>query len=153
MSGGTLIALAADEIVMDEHAVLGPVDPQIDGLPAVSLLKLLKIKPVAEISDRSMLRADVAEKALRQVRQSLYFLMVDGYGEETATRIGSLLVEGYWTHDYPLTFEELEAMGLKVRNKLPVAIYKLMALFPQPLQKQRSVTYLPEHRKKPEEND
>lgn len=27
MSGGTLIALAADEIVMSPHAVLGPVDP------------------------------------------------------------------------------------------------------------------------------
>ena len=29
MSGGTLIALAADEIVMCEHSVLGPVDPQL----------------------------------------------------------------------------------------------------------------------------
>ena len=96
-----------------------------------------------------MLRADVAEKALRQVRQSLYHLMADRYGEEAATRISRLLVEGYWTHDYPLTFEELKAMGLKVRNQLPVAIYKLMALFPQPLKRQRSVTYLPERREKP----
>jgi ClpP class serine protease len=31
MSGGTLIALAANEIVMDTNAVLGPVDPQIGG--------------------------------------------------------------------------------------------------------------------------
>ena len=29
MSGGTLIALAADEIIMDPYAVLGPVDPQL----------------------------------------------------------------------------------------------------------------------------
>src|SRR6202047_3283121 len=29
MSGGTLIALAADEIVMSRHAVLGPIDPQL----------------------------------------------------------------------------------------------------------------------------
>src|SRR5437879_2614723 len=34
MSGGTLIALTADEIVMDPNAVLGPVDPQIGGVPA-----------------------------------------------------------------------------------------------------------------------
>ena len=27
MAGGTLIALAADEIVMCEHSVLGPIDP------------------------------------------------------------------------------------------------------------------------------
>jgi ClpP class serine protease len=38
MSGGTLIALAADEIVMDRNAVLGPVDPQIGELPAASIL-------------------------------------------------------------------------------------------------------------------
>jgi len=34
MSGGTLIALTADEIVMDPNAVLGPVDPQIGNMPA-----------------------------------------------------------------------------------------------------------------------
>jgi ClpP class serine protease len=33
MSGGTLIALAADEIVMGEFSVLGPIDPQILALP------------------------------------------------------------------------------------------------------------------------
>ncbi|HET9002092.1 MAG TPA: hypothetical protein VFP86_20825, partial [bacterium] len=36
MSGGTLVALAADEIVMDPHGVLGPVDPQLGNHPAVS---------------------------------------------------------------------------------------------------------------------
>ncbi|MDP1808409.1 MAG: ATP-dependent Clp protease proteolytic subunit, partial [Actinomycetota bacterium] len=47
MSGGTLIALAADEIVMDDDAVLGPVDPVIAGsawtsYPAVSIRAALK---------------------------------------------------------------------------------------------------------------
>lgn len=149
MSGGTLIALAADEIVMDEHAALGPVDPQIEGLPAVSLTKLIHDKPISEISDRAMILADVAAKAIQQVRQAVFNLLVDNYGEEKASRIGSLLAEGYWTHDYPLTYEEIEAMGLNVRSKLPVEIYKLMNLFPQPIRQQRSVTYLPERRKKP----
>src|SRR6267142_1702562 len=44
MSGGTLIALAADEIVMSEHAVLGPVDPQLGQQPAASILKVLHQK-------------------------------------------------------------------------------------------------------------
>lgn len=39
MSGGTLIALAADEIVLGEFSVLGPIDPQMAGLPAASLVK------------------------------------------------------------------------------------------------------------------
>ncbi len=149
MSGGTLIALAADEIVMDEHAALGPVDPQIEGLPAVSLTKLIREKPISEISDRAMILADVATKAIQQVRQVVFNLLVNNYGEEKASRIGSLLAEGYWTHDYPLTYEEIEAMGLNVRSKLPVEIYKLMNLFPQPIRQQRSVTYLPERREKP----
>ena len=38
MSGGTLIALAADEIVIDTHAVLGPVDPQLGQYAAASIL-------------------------------------------------------------------------------------------------------------------
>ena len=38
MSGGTLIALAANEIVLGEFSVLGPIDPQIAGLPAASIV-------------------------------------------------------------------------------------------------------------------
>src|SRR5437879_9107012 len=44
MSGGTLIALAADEIVMDPNAVLGPVDPQVGQSPAASILSVLQRK-------------------------------------------------------------------------------------------------------------
>src|ERR1700730_13465621 len=39
MSAGTLIALAADEIVMCSHSVLGPIDPQIGQSPAASIIK------------------------------------------------------------------------------------------------------------------
>src|SRR5207244_3355657 len=45
MSGGALIALAGDEIVMDPNAVLGPVDPQLGNqqaaFPAASILRAL----------------------------------------------------------------------------------------------------------------
>ena len=42
MSGGTLIALAADEIVMCRHSVLGPIDPQLGQSPAASILKVVE---------------------------------------------------------------------------------------------------------------
>jgi ClpP class serine protease len=42
MSGGTLISMAADEIVMDSHAALGPVDPQLGQYPAASILAALE---------------------------------------------------------------------------------------------------------------
>src|SRR5437764_449622 len=53
MSGGTLIALAADQIVMSEHAVLGPVDPQLGQFPAASLLKVVRAKPIAKVEDET----------------------------------------------------------------------------------------------------
>src|SRR5436190_23628592 len=75
MSGGTLIALAASEIVMSEYAVLGPVDPQLGQYPAASILKAVAKKPVAEIDDNTLILADQAEKALSQVRESVRELL------------------------------------------------------------------------------
>jgi membrane-bound ClpP family serine protease len=45
MSGGTLIALAADEMVLSRYAVLGPVDPQLGKYPAASILRAIAKKP------------------------------------------------------------------------------------------------------------
>jgi hypothetical protein len=67
MSGGTLTALAADEIVMSSHAVLGPIDPQLEQSPAVSLIKVVEEKPLAKIEDQTLIMADVGRKAIAQV--------------------------------------------------------------------------------------
>src|SRR5229473_1068582 len=75
MSGGTLIALAADEIVMCEHAVLGPVDPQLGEYPAASILKAAHQKPIAEVDDKTLILADQAEKAIAQMRQEVSDLL------------------------------------------------------------------------------
>ncbi|GIV49703.1 MAG: hypothetical protein KatS3mg038_0224 [Candidatus Kapaibacterium sp.] len=75
MSGGTLIALAADEIIMSKNAVLGPIDPQLGEFPAPSLLRLRQIKDVNEIDDRTLILADIAEKALEQMRQAVAELL------------------------------------------------------------------------------
>nr|WP_197064237.1 hypothetical protein [Methylobacterium sp. ZNC0032] len=39
MSGGTMIALSAREIVMGRHSNLGPIDPQFGGIPAIAILE------------------------------------------------------------------------------------------------------------------
>src|ERR1700726_1226980 len=70
MSGGTLIALAADQIVMCNHAVLGPVDPQLGESPAASLIKVVEQKPIAEIDDKTLIQADVGRKAIAQIKQT-----------------------------------------------------------------------------------
>src|SRR5436309_12888044 len=105
MSGGTLIALVADEIVMCEHAVLGPVDPQLGQYPAASILKAVARKPVAEVDDQTLILADQAEKALSQVRASVRELLADKCPREKAADLARLLSEGTWTHDHPITFQ------------------------------------------------
>jgi len=75
MSGGTLIALAADEIVMDPNAVLGPVDPQLGQSPAASVLTVLEKKKPEDIDDQTLILADVSRKAITQVRRQVQDLL------------------------------------------------------------------------------
>ncbi|GAW93665.1 SDH family Clp fold serine proteinase [Calderihabitans maritimus] len=143
MSGGTLIALAADEIVMDENAVLGPVDPQLGQYPAVSILNTVREKDVNRVEDRTLILADVARKAVAQVENYVFTLLKEKMSEEKAREIAKALTEGRWTHDYPITCEQLESWGLPVSKKLFKEIYLLMELYPQPPQRRPSVQYIP----------
>lgn len=144
MSGGTLIALAADEIVMDKHAVLGPVDPQVGQFPAASILKVLEQKPASEIDDQTLILADVSRKALQQALALVKeVLMVNGMDTERAHALADQLTQGYYTHDYPISADMLRAMGLNVHTDLPPEIYQLMALYPQPVQRSSGVEYVP----------
>ncbi len=145
MSGGTLISLAANEIVMDENAVLGPVDPQLGDQPATSILKVLEQKDVNEIDDRTLILADVARKAVRQVRATVSEILSHNshVDDAKAEELADLLATGTWTHDYPITVEEARELGLPVSTQVPEEVYKLMNLYRQPRQKRPSVSYIP----------
>ncbi len=143
MSGGTLIALAADEIVMDCHAVLGPVDPQLGEYPAASLVKAVKAKDVNEVEDKTLILADVAEKALQQIRAEVVELLGDKLPADRAAALADKLSQGAWTHDHPISFWEARELGLPVRSDMPTEFYQLMNLFPQPTQRQPTVQYIP----------
>jgi ClpP class serine protease len=143
MSGGTLIALAADEIVMDENAVLGPVDPQIGQYPAVSILNVLEQKDHNKIDDETMILADMSQKAVRQVKDTIKQLSSQNYGTAGAERLADELASGKWTHDYPIGVEEARQLGLKVSSEVPAEIYQLMNLYPQSSQRRPSVEYIP----------
>lgn len=143
MSGGTLIALAADEIVMARDAVLGPVDPQLGEYPAVSILKAVNEKSYDNVDDKTLILADVAEKAIKQTKAAVKELLSDNYPEDLAENLSTILTEGKWTHDYPITFEQAQELGLRVREDMDKEFHQLMSLFPQPLRQRTSVEYLP----------
>lgn len=144
MSGGTLLALAAEEIVMDENAVLGPVDPHLNNMPAVSILKVLEQKDANDIDDETLILADVAGKAVQQVRRTVReILSTRGTPSSQAESLSEALASGRWTHDYPVSVEEAQELGLQVKVDMPEEIYELMNLFPQTRQRRPSVQFIP----------
>lgn len=143
MSGGTMIALAADEIVMDENAVLGPVDPQLGNYPAASILKVLEQKDINEVEDETLILADLSRKAIAQVKRTVAAILGDRMDPERAAALAETLASGTWTHDYPITVKEARDLGLPVSTDMPKEVYELMNLYPQTAQRRPSVEYIP----------
>lgn len=148
MSGGTMLALAADEIIMDANAVLGPVDPQLGNMAAASILKLIAEKPVEKIDDQTLIMADLAQKALTQVQRFVRTLLKDEIPQpkiapENIEGIIELLTTGKITHDCPIFVEQAREIGLPITVGLPKSIYNLMELYPQPSGGRPSVQYIP----------
>lgn len=143
MSGGTLIALSADRIVMCDHSVLGPVDPQIGQFPAASILKAVAAKPVAEVDDATLIQADIAEKALHQVHAAVKALLLRHMDEAAAEDRATRLASGQWTHDYPISAGEAAVLGLPVSVDMPDDFLELLRLYPQPVRQAGGVEYLP----------
>lgn len=134
MSGGTLIALAADEVCLDPHAVLGPVDPQIGDragvYPASSILKVVEKKKIDEIDDKTLVLAEESRKAINQSKDLVRQLIGGRFTEEKTEKIIEELVSGKYTHDYPITKHIAgELLGACVQEKLPAEIYMLMRLY------------------------
>lgn len=143
MSGGMMLALAANEIIMDENAVLGPVDPQIGQYPAASILKVIADKDINKIDDETLILADIAQKAIGQVKETVRRVTCCDYTPEESERLAEALASGRWTHDYPISLEEARNLGLKVSTDMPTEVYQLMNLYPQASPQRPSVEYIP----------
>lgn len=146
MSGGTLLALAASKIVMAPHAVLGPLDPQVGQYPAASILRAVERKQQMNmrIDDETLILADIAAKAIEQVRKHTErVLLRRGWSTERAAELSQKITQGQWTHDYPITVEEARELGLPVTCEMPQEVYQLMRLFPQVGARRPGVQYVP----------
>jgi ClpP class serine protease len=142
MSGGTLIALAADEIVLSEHAVLGPIDPQIGGLPAASVVRVASEKPIQNTDDYTLVLADVGAMAINQLQKIARELLTGTVSENAAISVSEQLSSGRWTHDYPIAYGEAKEIGLNVSRDMPKDIMEMMSLFPDSLRRTKSVKYI-----------
>lgn len=142
MSGGTLIALAADEIVLNRHAVLGPIDPQIGGLPAASILRVAQKKSPDATDDYTLVLADLGQMAIDQLEAAAVELLSGTVSPNAAANIAQLLSSGRWTHDYPIDAAHAKEIGLNVSTDMPSDLMELMALFPETVRRTPSVKWL-----------
>jgi ClpP class serine protease len=143
MSGGTLIALAAREIVMDPNAVLGPVDPQIGQFPAASIIRAVEMKTPEKAEDQTLILADISKKAINQVATLVAELLEKCMPEADAQKIAALITTGQFTHDFPITVERAKSVGLCISTEMPKSIYHLMDLYPQTEAGRPSVNFVP----------
>ena len=64
--------------------------------------------------------------------------------------VATVLSDGRWTHDYPITVQAARAFGLTVSTDMPRGVYDLMDLYPQSGGTRPSVWYVPLRRTAPQ---
>lgn len=129
MSAGSRISLAADQIVMGAHATLGPIDTQLYGWPAPSILQLVKLKPVETIKDEFLILAEDARKIMIEGRASACELLQGSYSHDGSCAIADEMMSGRWTHGFPITAGVAKGLGLNVSTDLPDVFYDLVRCF------------------------
>jgi ClpP class serine protease len=139
MSGGTLIALGCDEIVVESHAALGPVDPQLGNHAAASYVRVAE--GPGDHQDETLLMADMGRRAIAQVQGFTARLLERHMPAESAHRVAALLATGVVTHDHPLQAADLLRLGLPVRVGVPDSERELITLYPQPRGRTPAVEY------------
>lgn len=132
MSGGTLIALAADEISMCPHAVLGPIDPQFGAFPAASLIKVAGQKSVDAVDDQTLILADMGRRSVACIREAARELLHGHLPAHQAEALAKVLSTGKWTHEHPIPHGLAKELGLPVSADIPREVVELMRLYPQP---------------------
>ena len=135
MSAGTILACSCKEIVMGKHSNLGPIDPQLSGIPAHGVVQEFK-RAFKEIKKDPMKQAvwhpilqkyhptflSQCENAIKWgaeiVEEQLVKVMFDG--EAKATQKAKKIVKelndysGNKSHGRHLHFDHLKKMGLKL---------------------------------------
>lgn len=143
MSAGSRIALAADQIVMGAHAMLGPIDTQLYAGPAPSIVQLPKMKPFESISDEYLILAEEARKIIQEGRATARELLQGSYTADGSTAIADELISGKWTHGFPITAQAAYNMGLNVATGMPELFYDLVRCFRHSDGEEPSVLFLP----------
>ena len=137
MSAGTMIACTCKSIVMGKHSNLGPIDPQLDGLPAAAVTKEIEraIREIKADPDRLHFWQFVlskyaptfvgqCEQAVRLSEEFVRKRLLDNMlkDQENAEEIANAIVQGLSdvednkSHSRHIHIDKCERLGLKIER-------------------------------------
>ncbi|MFN9163302.1 MAG: SDH family Clp fold serine proteinase [Alphaproteobacteria bacterium] len=128
-SAGTIMALTGDEIFLSPIASLGPIDTQINGVPAARLAYVLQAKPPRLIEDDVLAAALHARDRIVEDHHRAVASMKGNYSRGRARRIARTLNDGYLSHSFPIMYEEARKIGLNVKLGVPEEVFTIVDSF------------------------
>lgn len=129
MSGGSIIALAAQRIEMGLAASLSPCDPQIFGIPLFAYKKLVSTehgKKRDTISDDNLLLSFVAGAIQTEFEADPTKLVDPIHLKEHPSEVVSQFMTGEHFHGSRIGFETLKDLGLSVSDKCLKEAYEIV---------------------------
>lgn len=128
MSGGTVIALATEEVVMGKGAALGPIDTQYFGpWPADAFKRLIAEKPKDKISDEVLMASYVVEKYEQTARDRACKLLHPNHQRKlSACKVTDTLISGGLSHGERITAKEAADLGIAISDHCPPEVYQLV---------------------------
>lgn len=128
-SAGTIMALTGDEIFLSPIGSLGPIDTQINGIPAARLAYLLEAKPARLIEDDMLAAAAHARDRIAEDHRRAVASMKGNYSRGRARRIARTLNDGHLSHSFPIMYEEARKIGLNVKLGMPEEVFTIVDSF------------------------
>lgn len=128
MSGGAMIALAAEKVVMDPTASLGPIDTIYGGFPTETYRGLLEMKGPLATQDVLVMLAHEAEKYDRYADRIAREIVHPNHKAEDRDPdfLADYLSAGTLSHSEAISPEAAEKLGMNVSTKIPADIYGLV---------------------------
>jgi len=117
MSGGSLLALTCDELLMTRNASIGPIDPQIGSWfkfgSAKAWDKIVKFKG-RKAEDQSISFAMMGKQYTKTLKSHILKVLGFSLSKNQKEKLADYLTKGDIEHAYALTPLDLERFGLKI---------------------------------------
>lgn len=113
-SAGTLIALAADEIIMHEHAYIGPIDPQYTmGISATSISKFDASSSTSWVGDVVQLMKSDSDRSITRVKGLVSKICSSrAIHDNEDDHLCDELASGKYNHDQPIFYRDIQEKKL-----------------------------------------